>query len=95
MNTVADWMTPDPVTIEPEAQALEAFDQMVDGGFRHLPVVNPQGDLLGVVSVDDLRTVCPIPTQLGPLPLEGRELSSSPIRRACFSWLCPLLPVAS
>ncbi len=50
---VERWMTPDPVTIDPDATLGEALDLMLSGGFRHLPVVDD--DLLvGVISMRDL-----------------------------------------
>ena len=53
VSAVSRWMTPDPVTIGPEATSGEALDVMLSGGFRHLPVL--EGDkLVGVVSMRDL-----------------------------------------
>jgi CBS domain-containing protein len=53
VSPVSRWMTPDPRTIGPDATAGEAMDLMLDGGFRHLPVL--EGDkLVGVVSMRDL-----------------------------------------
>ncbi|HET7235693.1 MAG TPA: CBS domain-containing protein [Actinomycetota bacterium] len=52
-SSVANGMTPDPVTIGPDASAGEALNLMLFRGFRHLPVV--EGDtVLGVVSMRDL-----------------------------------------
>jgi CBS domain-containing protein len=39
MTTLAQAMTPNPVTITPESRAIDALRTMSDGGFRHLPVV--------------------------------------------------------
>lgn len=50
---VSNWMTRDPVTVEPEVSTEEALDRMLEGHFRHLPVV--QADMVvGVVSIRDL-----------------------------------------
>jgi CBS domain-containing protein len=46
-------MTRDPLTIAPSATVGEAMDRMLDGGFRHLPVME-SGTLLGIVSMRDL-----------------------------------------
>ena len=46
-------MTEDPVTIGPNATVGEAMDRMLDGGFRHLPVIEDR-TLVGVVSMRDL-----------------------------------------
>jgi CBS domain-containing protein len=51
--SVGDRMTRDPEVIEPEASVGEALDRMLDGGFRHLPVVE-DGRVIGVVSMRDL-----------------------------------------
>ncbi len=50
---VERWMTPDPVTIDPDATLGEALDLMLSGGFRHLPVVDDDR-LVGVISMRDL-----------------------------------------
>lgn len=50
---ILDWMTHDPVTIEPDATVQEALDRMLSGGFRHLPVVEG-GRLVGIISMRDL-----------------------------------------
>ena len=52
-SLVRDRMTPDPHVIEPDASVGRALDQMLDGGFRHLPVVE-DGRVIGVVSMRDL-----------------------------------------
>ncbi|MGZ5290830.1 MAG: CBS domain-containing protein [Actinomycetota bacterium] len=54
VSHVDRWMTPDPTTIGPEASAGEALDVMLSGGFRHLPVMDPGGVVIGVVSMRDL-----------------------------------------
>lgn len=47
---VRQWMTPNPVTIEPELTIDEAAKIMFDNNFRHLPVVK-DGRALGIVSL--------------------------------------------
>jgi CBS domain-containing protein len=47
---VRQWMTPDPVTIEPEMPIEDAAQVMFDNNFRHLPVVK-DGRPLGIVSL--------------------------------------------
>ncbi len=46
-------MTKDPDTIGPDAPAIEALRRMQDGGYRHLPVVDDGGRLVGIVSRRD------------------------------------------
>jgi CBS domain-containing protein/RNA polymerase-binding transcription factor DksA len=71
---VKAWMSGDPVSIDPEASALEALDLMVERGIRHLPVVDPKRRVLGVLSIDDLRAALPLPvtarTALSPADRE-------------------------
>jgi CBS domain-containing protein len=52
-HTVAEWMTKDPGTIEVGTSVAEALDRMLEGGFRHLPVME-NDRLVGVVSLRDL-----------------------------------------
>jgi CBS domain-containing protein len=53
VSSVARWMSSDPVTIGPDATTAEALNEMLFGGFRHLPVMD--GDaVVGMVSMRDL-----------------------------------------
>ena len=54
---VGDWMTRGPETIEPEQPAEHAAVLMIHGGFRHLPVVETDGKVVGIVSIRDLMKV--------------------------------------
>src|SRR5690348_1221907 len=47
---VRQWMTADPLTIEPETTIEDAAKIMFDHNFRHLPVVK-DGRALGIVSL--------------------------------------------
>jgi CBS domain-containing protein len=49
-TTLADVMTPEPRTIAPDKAFGQAMLVMHEHGFRHLPVVNSEGRLLGIVS---------------------------------------------
>ena len=51
---LADVMTPAPQTLPPDATVEDAADRMAAGKFRHLPVVDPDGRVLGVISQRDL-----------------------------------------
>jgi CBS domain-containing protein len=53
VSSVSRWMTRDPVTIGPDTSVGEALDRMLDGGVRHLPVLEGE-TLLGMVSMRDL-----------------------------------------
>ena len=49
--SIASCMTPDPVTVQPKESISAAIRHMVEGGYRHLPVVDRNGQALGVLSV--------------------------------------------
>lgn len=49
------------ITIAPECSILEAKERMEKHDIRHLPVVNPDNILLGVVSDRDIRSAMPSP----------------------------------
>jgi CBS domain-containing protein len=48
---VVDCMTPDPVTVNPKDSVSAAIRRMEEGGYRHLPVVENDGQPVGVLSV--------------------------------------------
>lgn len=51
---VREIMTPSPITIRCETTVDEAMRIMVDNRIRHLPVVNSEGRVAGVLSIGDL-----------------------------------------
>lgn len=53
VSSVSQWMARDPVTVAPETTVAEALNQMLFGGFRHLPVTEGHA-VVGVVSMRDL-----------------------------------------
>ena len=54
MRTARDIMTPDPITISPEAPIAEAVKILLDKHFNGLPVIDAQGALVGVICQSDL-----------------------------------------
>jgi CBS domain-containing protein len=55
-TVVADLMTPDPETMEPDESTQHAATIMIHGGFRHMPIV--EGDeIVGILSIRDLMRV--------------------------------------
>jgi CBS domain-containing protein len=52
-STLAEAMTPKPTTLSPDQSAIDALRLMWNGGFRHVPLVNNAGRILGVVSRGD------------------------------------------
>jgi acetoin utilization protein AcuB len=53
--SVGAWMTVNPHTVQPETSVKSAFYRMRHEGFRHLPVVDGDGKLVGMVTDRDLR----------------------------------------
>ena len=53
-KTVAEIMTTDVVTVSPETSLQEAIQILAEREISGLPVVNSQGDLVGVISETDL-----------------------------------------
>lgn len=56
---VQHYMTPSPVTIGPEQTVSEAIDILNKYRFRHIPVVDQNSVLLGMLSDRDLRSARP------------------------------------
>ena len=59
-HLVRDWMTPQPITIDPKTTLPDAHRLMKDSHIRRLPVVE-RGKLVGIVSDKDLLRVTPSP----------------------------------
>ena len=52
--TARDIMTPDPVTVTNDAGLLEVTNAMADASVRRLPIVNDNGTLVGIITLDDV-----------------------------------------
>jgi CBS domain-containing protein len=53
-TSLQDVMTKDPVTVPPDVTLREAAKIMFDKWFRHLPVVDKGGSVMGIISLRDL-----------------------------------------
>ena len=53
---VFEWMTPDPECVSPDATIDDAWKQLSDRGYRHIPVV-AGGEFKGIVSMRDLMVL--------------------------------------
>ncbi|MEM8731938.1 MAG: CBS domain-containing protein [Pseudomonadota bacterium] len=71
-TTVSEIMTPDPVCIALTGTMADALRIMLDGGFRHLPVLN-DSHVVGLLSMRD------IPTENRLLVERFREYTQEPI----------------
>jgi CBS domain-containing protein len=60
---VADVMTPRPETVHPDDYILDAAGRMRNLTIRHLPVVDGQGALVGILSDRDIRSAVGDPTK--------------------------------
>ena len=65
--TVADVMTTDQKTIEPSTDAMEALERMQKDDIGRLLVMDPHGDLVGLITRTDLMTALNIIRQSGAL----------------------------
>jgi CBS domain-containing protein len=75
---VRDLMTPDPATVLSTASVAQAIDVLETLDVRHVPVVDEQGTLLGMVSDRDVRAL------VGPYPAisdEHRAHVAMPVTR--------------
>lgn len=64
---VKEKMTKNPITVTPEEALKDAVSKMERGHFRHLPVVDNEGTLIGMLSDRDIRLIRP------SLAFVGRE----------------------
>jgi CBS domain-containing protein len=56
--TVRDWMTPNPITVDPQTPINEAYSIMKKNRIRRLPVVDRE-KLVGIVTIGDIREASP------------------------------------
>ena len=70
-------MTRHVLTAAPSTELAQAMALMVDGRFRHLPVVNEEGHVVGVVSMRDLMAYTSLRLRRGAL---GERRRSRPGR---------------
>ncbi|MDQ6738906.1 MAG: CBS domain-containing protein [Actinomycetota bacterium] len=59
-RTVGECMSAPVMVIEPHTPVLDAYNEMIHGGIRRLPVVDG-GRLVGIVTLGDLREARPSP----------------------------------
>jgi acetoin utilization protein AcuB len=71
--TVADAMTPYPITVPPEASLVGAAAIMVARHVRHLPVVDTTSSVVGMLSERDVRSAIGDPVQFAEQRPPGRD----------------------
>lgn len=77
-----DAMTADPVYINDDRSLREAEHLFREYDMRHLPVLDADGVLLGMLSDRDLRSYIPWDGQFGVPDLEAIERRSDPVSAA-------------
>ena len=79
MPSLKTWMTGSPIAIDIDASLNEAIVLMSDHHFRHLPVVDGAGQLVGVLALEDVRAA-----------LGARVTNKAPpsldVRREALEW---------
>ena len=53
-HPVSEFMTPNPQTLVATAKIAYAVQRMDMGGYRHLPIVGEQAELVGIISARDI-----------------------------------------
>ncbi len=79
--TVKTVMTPNPRTIRENEPIEDALNVMLTGGHRHLPIVDAEGALVGIVSVRDILIHI-----VGFFPADFINLPIDPEREASGLW---------
>jgi acetoin utilization protein AcuB len=81
---VAERMTGNPITVKSGDSIKDAVEKMKRGCFRHLPVVDDKGSLVGMLSDRDLRSIRPSPAFVSPEDSELQIWSASVRQAAVF-----------
>ncbi len=53
-TTVSEVMTADPDALESDSEVAYAADWVLAAGYRHLPITNDSGRLIGMLSIKDI-----------------------------------------
>ena len=94
---VSDVMTRDPMVVGPDAPLREAAEIMRSKGIRHLPVLDGDRRLLGIVTDRDLVHAALVPLLAGYLSWDPHRLQA-PLVRDVMTWsvvtTSPQVPLA-
>lgn len=93
---VKDRMTPNPITVTPDTTHKQAAELMREHNIHHLPVVNKEGKVIGIVVEEDLLAAQPSPaTTLSIYEIHGllsrlklKDIMSHPVHSTTPD--CPL-----
>ena len=86
-QTVADYMTETPATVNEDLSLADAMDRMFADNIRHLPVVSDAGGLVGMVSTRDVAFATSIRGQDPRKITVGAAMTSNPITCAADTGL--------
>lgn len=76
-DVIKSWMSGDPVTAGTDESALAAHERMIRHGIRHLPIVDGERRVVGVLAIDDLRAALPVGVDLKAINDTVRDAESS------------------
>ncbi|HEY8122318.1 MAG TPA: CBS domain-containing protein [Myxococcota bacterium] len=76
-DVVKSWMSGDPITATADESALAAHERMVRHGIRHLPIVDGERRVVGVLAVDDLRAALPVGANLKAPIADGARAAAA------------------
>ena len=98
MHTVEEAMTADVVTIAPDETVAAAARMMSDGGVSGLPVIDPNGRVMGLITETDLFDLArvPDPGRLGDDAV-GRRRPPATVREVMSRdvvGICPDAPLS-
>jgi RNA polymerase-binding transcription factor DksA/predicted transcriptional regulator len=71
-------MSGDPVTAAADESALAAHERMIRHGIRHLPIVDGERRVVGVLAIEDLRAALPVGVDLrAPIDEKVRDAEAT------------------
>jgi CBS domain-containing protein/RNA polymerase-binding transcription factor DksA len=77
-DAIKSWMSGDPITATADESALAAHERMIRHGIRHLPIVDGERRVVGVLAIDDLRSALPVGASLrGPIDAAARDAEAN------------------
>ncbi len=65
---IRDFMTTPVITITPSMTLAMAYDLMADREIRRLPVIDAQGELVGLITLSDIQRLVPLSNQAKDVP---------------------------
>jgi acetoin utilization protein AcuB len=80
-SLVRDYMTREPVTLGEKARLRDAVELVMVRRIRHIPIVGPEGQLVGIITDRDVKRS--LPSQLSAIASEEYEIimDGTPVSR--------------